>query len=138
MAVDRMAQGRERADQYWLSNLSADIALQDLVYFAKLRTQAGGRTRPFRGPRMARFPSPRHTMHRGLRIPDLRASDDSPLSSAFHRDARDVCRTRRLPTQRLRRCGPNGIFRTRSRPCADGSLQLSFRRCRDAHAAPRR
>src|SRR5258706_3915270 len=37
MAVDRVAQRRERADKYWLSTLPESIALQRLVYFAKLR-----------------------------------------------------------------------------------------------------
>jgi hypothetical protein len=29
---------------------------------------------------LARLPSPRHAMYRGLRIPDLRKGDDSPLA----------------------------------------------------------
>jgi SRSO17 transposase len=37
MVVDRMAQERERADQYWLSTLPENTTLQRLVYFAKLR-----------------------------------------------------------------------------------------------------
>jgi hypothetical protein len=34
---------------------------------------------------MARLPPSRHTLHRGLRIPDLRKGDD-PISTSFHRD----------------------------------------------------
>ena len=47
----------------------------------------------------ARLPSSRHAVHRGLRIPDLRKGDDSPLRTSFRRAAPATCRTRRLPTQ---------------------------------------
>ena len=37
MAADRMAKGRGRADQYWLSTLASDISFHDLVDITKLR-----------------------------------------------------------------------------------------------------
>ena len=90
-----------------------------LAHRARLSgTQAGGRARAFRRTRMARLPSPRHAVHRGLRIPDLRAGDDSPLRTSFRHAVPAICRTRRLSTQRLRRCGLNATSRTRSQPCA--------------------
>jgi hypothetical protein len=92
-----------------------------LAYRARLSgTQAGGRARAFRRARMARLPSPRHAVHRGLRIPDLRAGDDSPLRTSFHHSVPETCRTRRLPTQRIRRYGPSVTSQTQSQPCVDG------------------
>src|ERR1700745_3141867 len=100
--------------------------------------QAGGRARAFRRARMARFPSSRHTLHRGLRLLDLRKGDDSPLSASLHRDVPSVCHSRRLQTQRLLRCVPSGTFQTRLRPCADGSFSPWSRTCPGVHAAPLR
>src|SRR5258708_32192120 len=87
---------------------------------------------------MARLPPSRHTVHRGLRIPDLRKGDDSPLSTSFHRDVPSACHSRRLQTQKLHRCGPSGTCQTRLRPCADGSFSPSCKACRDVLAAPPR
>jgi SRSO17 transposase len=84
-----------------------------LAHRARLSgAQAGGRPRPLRGPRMARLPSPRHTVHRSLRIPHLRAGDDSPLRTSLRPAIPAICATRPLPTQRLHLCAPNGTFRT--------------------------
>ena len=119
--------GEDEPTKYWLSTLPQDIAFRSsgryrqaaLAHRARLSgTQAGGRARAFRRARMARLPSPRHAVHRGLRIPDLRAGDDSPLRTSFRRAVPATCRSRRLPTQRLRRCGPNATSQTRSQPCA--------------------
>jgi hypothetical protein len=87
---------------------------------------------------MAWLPPSRHTLHRGLRIPDLRKGDDSPLSTSFHRDVPGACHSRRLQTQKLHRCGPSGTFQTPLRPCADGSFSPSSKTCRDVRAAPLR
>ena len=120
--------GEDEPTKYWLSTLPQDITFRSLVdidqaalaHRARLSgTQAGGRARAFRRARMARLPSPRHAVHRGLRIPDLREGDDSPLRTSFRHAVPATCRSRRLPTQRLRRCGLNATSRTRSRPCAD-------------------
>jgi SRSO17 transposase len=45
------------------------------------RAQAGGRARSLRRSRLARLPPPRHLVHRGLRLSDLRDGDDSPLTT---------------------------------------------------------
>src|SRR5882762_4693133 len=84
---------------------------------------------------MARLPPSRHAVHRRLRIPDLRAGDDSPLSNTFCPAALAACAFRRLPTQRIRHCGLNGTYQTRSRPCAKGSRSLSLEPFLDVHAA---
>ena len=92
MAADRVARGRERADQILAldpcrktsPSASGRPRQAALAHRARLSgTQAGGRARAFRGARMARLPSPRHAVHRRLRIPDLRAGDDSPLRTSF-------------------------------------------------------
>ena len=85
---------------------------------------------------MARLPPSRHAVHRSLRIPDLRAGDDSPLRTCLHHVLTETYRSRRLPTQRLRHCGLNAISRTRSQPCADTSSSRSSQPCHDVHAVP--
>ena len=110
-----------------------------LAHRARLSgAEAGSRARAFRRARMAWLPPSRHTLHRGLRIPDLREGDDSPLSTSFQRNVPGGCHSRRLQTQRLHRCGPSGTFQTRLRPCADGSFSPSSKTCRDVRAAPLR
>src|SRR5450631_4130412 len=86
MVADRVARGREGADQV----LAFDLAEQHHIpRFGRRRqaalahrtrlsgTQAGGRARALR-TRMAWLPSSRHDVHRSLRIPGLRKGDDSP------------------------------------------------------------
>ena len=132
--------------KYWLSTLPEKITFAELVDFAKLRwrierdyqgAQAGGGAGTLRRPWMAGLPSPRHALHRRLWVSDCRAGADSPLSKPFRQDVPETCRSRRLPTPRLRRCGPNAMSRTRSPPCAGASSPPSSKRCRDAHAAQR-
>ena len=84
---------------------------------------------------MARLPPSRHPLHCGLRIPDLRARDNSPLNRSCHQGVPAICLTRRLPAQRIRRCGPNATFRTRLQQCDGDWLPLSPRCYRVAHAA---
>ena len=128
MAADRVAKGRGRADQILALDACARHHLPlagghdqaALAHRARLSgAQAGGRARAFRRARMARLPSPRHAVHRSLRVPDLRAGGDPPLWTSFHHAVPATCRTRRLSTQGCRPCGLNATSRTRSRPCAD-------------------
>src|SRR5438132_3854064 len=84
---------------------------------------------------MARLPPSRHSLHCGLRIPDLRARDDSPLNRSCYQGVPAICLTRRLPAQRIRRCGPNATFRTRLQQCEGDWWPLSPRCYRVAHAA---
>src|SRR4029077_15129563 len=85
---------------------------------------------------MARLPPSRHPLHCGLRIPDLRARNDSPLRRSCHHAVPAICLTRRLPAQRIRRCGLNATFRTRLQRYDGDWWPLSPRRSRVAHAAP--
>ena len=84
---------------------------------------------------MARLPPSRHPLHCGLRIPDLRARDDSPLNRSCHQGVPAICLMRRLPAQSIRRCGLNATFRTRLQQCDGDWWPLSPRCYRVAHAA---
>ena len=85
---------------------------------------------------MARLPPSRHPLHCSLRIPDLRARNDSPLRRSCHHALPAICLTRRLSAQTIRRCGLNATFRTRLQQCGGDWWPLSSRRSRAAHAAP--
>ena len=108
------------------SHASARHRLPPLVDLTKLRWRIDATIRSssrrsgraFRRAGMARLPPPRHAVHRGLRIPDLREGDDSPLSTSSRRVVPAICATQRLPTQGLRPCVPNGTSQTRSQPYA--------------------
>jgi hypothetical protein len=87
MAADRVSRGREGANQILALDLAGKYRVCSacrccqiaLAHRTRLSgTQAGGRARPFRRPRMARLPPPRHDVHRNLRLLGLRARDDSP------------------------------------------------------------
>ena len=145
MAVDRVAEERGRADKILALNRSGKDRLPlagrsdktALAYRARLSgPQARGWARSLRRTRLARLPPSRHALYRSLRIPDLRKGDDSPLSALFHRAVPGACHSRRLQTQRLRRCAPNGTFQTRLRQCVDASFSHSSEICRDVHVAP--
>ncbi len=151
MAAHRVAARRGRADQVLALHAARGRQLRAarrshqaaLAHRARLPgTQAGGRAGTLRGARVARLPPPRHAVHRRLRLPDLREGGDSPLRTLCRPVAPDrapeTCHSRQLPTQRRRRSGPNGIFRTRSRQCDDASPSLSPGASNDARAATRR
>jgi hypothetical protein len=86
---------------------------------------------------MARLPPSRHPLHCGLRIPDLRARDDSPLNRSCHQGVPAICLTRRLPARRIRRCGLNATYRIRLQQCDGDWWPLSPRCYRVAPAARR-
>src|SRR5260221_3293067 len=92
---------------------------------------------PLRRTRMARVPPSRQSVHCGLRVPDLREGEDSPLSTSCPLELPETCRSPRLPTPRRRRSGPNGTSPTRSRPCDDASRPPSPGASTAAHAAMR-
>ena len=120
--------GEAEPTKYWLSTLPNDIAFDRLVDLAKLRwrierdyqelKQEVGLGQ-FEGAGLARLSSPRHAVHRSLRLPDLRAGDDSPLWTACRQVHPGGCAIRWLPTPRLRRCGPSVTSPKRHpQPCA--------------------
>jgi len=137
-------EGEQVPTKYWLSTLPQDMTLARLVEIAKLRWRIERDYQElkqevglghFRGTRLAWLSSPRHTVHRCLRIPDLRAGDDSPLRTTCRRALPSACSSPWFPTARRRRCEPNAISRTQSRPCAVGSSSPSFATSRDVRAA---
>ncbi len=84
MVPDRMARRRSRADKILAIHLarqhqqrcSGEHRQTALAHRTRLPgPQAGTRPWPLRGARLARLSSSRHTVHRRLRIPDLRAAD---------------------------------------------------------------
>ena len=125
MATDRVARGREGADPNtrsqrlrktspsarWSTSTSCAgvTEIGDYQSSSRRSGRISGRA-GWRG-----FHSPRHAVHRGLRILDLREGDDLfPQHLSSRRVVPAICATQRLPTQRLRPCVPNGTFRTRS------------------------
>src|ERR1700755_216239 len=68
-------QGEAEPTKYWLSTLGENVSFQQLVDFAKLRW---------------RIERDYQELHRGLRLPDRRAGDDSPLCRSFRRAARST------------------------------------------------
>ncbi len=105
-----------------------------LAHRARLSgAQAGGRSWSLRGTWLARLPSSRHDVHRGLRI--LVAERATiPLRTSFRRAVPDASPSRELSTQRIRPCGLSATSRIRSRPCADASSTLSLDACHDVRA----
>src|SRR5712675_379639 len=94
VALDRVAQRREGADQILALDTAPGHRLRTpgrsgqaaLAHRARLPgAQAGARPWTLRRSRLAGLPPPRHAVHRSLRIPDLRARDDSPLGAACRR-----------------------------------------------------
>jgi SRSO17 transposase len=127
MAADRMAGGREGADQVLALDSCKRHQLPSvgrlrqaaLAHRARLPgAQAGGGARRLRRTRMARFPPSCDAQHRGLWIPDLREGGFSPLKSSCRKAHAKICRSPRLSTPRLRRCGLSVTSRTPLRPCA--------------------
>src|ERR1700693_2405523 len=87
MAADRVPRRREGAYQILALDLAGRHRICGACGYCQIAlahrtrlsgTQAGGRARTFRRPRMARLPPPRYDVHRNLRLLGLRAGDDSP------------------------------------------------------------
>src|SRR5690348_12398653 len=87
---------------------------------------------------MARVPSPRHDIDRGLWIPDLREGSFFPLRTCCQNSLPAICPSQRSPTPRLRHCGLSVTSPIRFLPCADGSSPGSSPSYRAAHVAERK
>src|SRR5271157_285278 len=123
LAVD-LAQGHAFAG----SRRQGQIAL---AHRTRLRG-AERRTRisSLRRSRLAWLSPPRDTLHRSLRLSDLRTGGDSPLSLLA---AQDASGTQRFSTPQLRRSGPNVTSKTRSRRSENISPSRLPRPSRDVH-----
>jgi len=148
LVLDRARRHPDRA-----AGVSRQAALPRIAVRGRLsRAQAGARPRPLRGARLARLPSPRRAMHRGLRLPGRRAGGDrqgglaepaaslrealvDPLRTRRRRAGRSASPSRRYPTPRRRRFAPSAMSRTRSRRCAGAAPEPWPERCQDVHAA---
>src|SRR5271167_667779 len=124
LAVD-LAQGHAFAG----SRRQGQIAL---AHRTRLRG-AERRTRisSLRRSRLAWLSPPRDTLHRSLRLPDLRTGSDSPLSLLA---AQDASVTQRFSTPWRRRSDPNVTSKTRSRRSENISPSRSQKLLCDVHA----
>src|SRR5271166_969951 len=124
LAVD-LAQGHAFAG----SRRQGQIAL---AHRTRLRG-AERRTRisSLRRSRLAWLSPPRDTLHRSLRLSDLRTGGDSPLSLLA---AQDASVTQRFSTPQLRRSDPNVTSKTRSRRSENISPSRSQKPLCDVHA----
>ena len=131
-----VARGVVLMDASYGSNSALRGGVSALAHRARLPgSQAGDRAWALRRTRMARLPPSRHVVHRRLWIPGLREGDDSPLRNSFLQEPHENCATRRLPTPRRPRSGPNVTCPTRLPPCIADWSSPSLERCPDAHAA---
>ena len=143
--------GEEAPTKYWLSNLPEDISFRDLVDVTELRwrierdyqelkQEVGLNHYEGRGWRGFHHHA---TLCRRLRIPDLREGTIPPSGPHCSAPFRN-CRSQRLSTQRIRRCGLNAMLPTESQPCdgasslhsPDGLLALPC--CGSPHSLPSR
>jgi DDE superfamily endonuclease len=119
-------EGEAEPDHYWFSTLPADISFESVVDQAKLppasagawladrarlsRTQAGNRSRTLRGAWLARPSPPCNSLHRSLRCTAaygflISEKTTIPLRTYPRPAMLAICRSRRLPTQRISRGG---------------------------------
>ena len=122
-------EGEKEPTKYWLSTLPENIEFAALVDVAKLRWRIERDYQElkqevglghFEGRGWRGFHHHATMCIASLRLPDLRAGDDSPLRTSSRQVVRRTCRSRRLPTPRRRRCGterhiPNSIATMRRR-----------------------
>src|SRR6202051_1301016 len=97
---------------------------------AERRTRIG----PLRRSRLAWLSPPRDTLHRSLRLSDLRTGSDSPLSLLA---AQDASVTQRFSTPR-RRSDQNVMSKTQSRRSENSSPSRSQKPLCDVHAVKQR
>src|ERR1700693_2579570 len=87
--------------------------------------ETGGGPRAFRRTKLARVPSSRDYVYRGLWVPGLREERFSPLATSIQGFHPKISPSQTLQTQRLPRSGLSATFRTRSQPCAAVSTPAS-------------
>src|SRR6516164_4189615 len=135
--------GEKEPIKYWLSTLPEDVAFRELVDIAKLRwrierdyqelkQEVGLGDFEGRGWRGFHHHATLCIAAYGFLISER----ETIPPSGDHATTLAICLTRRLPAQRIRRCGLNATFRTRLQRCDGDWWPLSLRRSRVAHAAP--
>jgi SRSO17 transposase len=137
-------EGKKEPTKYWLSTLPKDVAFRRLVDIAKLRWRI---ERDYQ--ELKQEVGLGHFEGRGWRGFHHHATlcigaygfliserETIPPHRSCHQGVPAICPTRRLPAQRIRRCGLNATFRTRLQRCDGDWWPLSPRRSRVAHAAP--
>ena len=122
--------GEDVPTKYWLSTLPQNITFRTLVDVTKLRwrierdyqelkQEVGLGHFEGRGWRGFHHHASLCIAAYGFLVSE-RETIPPPLGTSFRHAVQGTCRSRRLPTQRFRRCGPNATSPTRSRPCVDG------------------
>ena len=121
-------EGEDEPTKYWLSTLPENITFRRLVDLAKLRWRIERDYQElkqevglghFEGRGWRGF---HHHATLCIAAYGFLISERETIPPSAPRSATSVpgtCRSRRLPTQRIRRCGPNVTSQTRSRPCDD-------------------
>ncbi len=97
--------------------------------------QARDRIGPLRGTWLARLPSSRQPLHRGLRLPGRRALPFPPSGPLHPATARGTCATRRFPAARRRLSDLSATCRTPSPRSGAVSPSPSSAACRGVPAA---
>ena len=137
-------EGEREPTKYWLATLPEDIAFAALVDLAKLRwrierdyqelkQELGLGHYEGRGWRGFHHHATLCIAAYGFLISERETIPPSGPRAAAN--ARETCRSLRLPTPRRRRSDPNGTSPTRSPPCADASPSPSPGASIDVHAA---
>ena len=130
--------------KYWLSTLAGRHVSRSpcrlhqaaLAHRARLRgVEERTRPRPVRRPRLARLPSSRQPLHRGLRILSSRTSRLSPLRPLA---SQETCRSRSYAIPTLRQSVRNGMWRIRLLRFGSGCLSPSPERSFVVRAVKRR
>lgn len=126
MAADRIARGRGSTEPIiGFSTLPASIGIRQLVDITKLRwpierdyhelkQEVGFGHLEGRG--LARLPPSRNAVHRGLRIPDLKARNNFSLSNSRPQNLQGSYYSQKLSAEGIRHCGLNVAFQIRLRP----------------------
>ena len=119
VVTDRMAESEPGPTKYWLSTLSAETKLRDLVRLAKhrwiierdyeeLKQELG--LGHYEGTRLARISPSRHPVHSCLWVPGGRTEPFFPLGSRRPLAPIHAANPAPLPTPRIAPYAPSGII----------------------------
>ena len=129
VAADRVAEGTSRAHPVlvvhlaggWEARRTGAVGQASLDHRTGLPgAEARTGTGALRRTRLARIPPSRHALHRGLWVPGVREEPFFPLGATRSTGLTRSHDSSPLAAPRLAACGPSGIIRARSQPCASG------------------